>query len=147
MCVGCVGGGAPSGTDRCFPEVRGCPQTSRPASVGPGMVPAWTEDQGHFIRLDDLCPTAWRTHPRPAPGPFLAGFFSSSFCKHIPSCLTKFQLSTSPAIFCLLVSASGIEILFPSLHEELVKTGGKKKQEINVPASRLHTALDGIKAE
>lgn len=57
----------------------------------------------------------------------------------------RFEFPTSAAIFWPpLISASRIEILSPGLHEELVK---QKKQEINVPASRLHTALDGIKVE
>lgn len=71
--LGCVWGGAPSGTDWRLPEVRGRPQTSCPASVGPGMNPTWTQDQGHFIPLDDLCPRPLES-PLPAsrtaaPGP------------------------------------------------------------------------------
>ena len=59
------GGGAPSGTDRCFPEVRGRPHTSCPASPGPGMVPTWMQEQGHFIHPGRRVPPNPWAHSTP----------------------------------------------------------------------------------
>ena len=58
-------GGAPSGTDRCFPEVRGRPHTSCPASPGPGMVPTWMQEQGHFIHPGRRVPPNPWAHSTP----------------------------------------------------------------------------------
>lgn len=141
------GGHAPSGTDLCFPEVRGQAQTSCPAPPGPGVGPHLNPRPGTFHSLDDLWP-----RPSGAPLPTLdstgavsVGFSSASLSVNTLKIAFPFEFPTSPVIFWPpLISASRIEILSPGLHEELVK---QKKQEINVPASRLHTALDGIKVE
>ena len=70
----------------------------------------------------------------------------SRLCKHVKKCLPILRsLPASPAVFWPpLISASRSEVLPAALHEELVE---QKMQEINVPASRLHTALDGIRVE
>lgn len=75
-----------------------------------------------------------------------ASIFSSCLCKHVKNCLPILRsLPASPAVFWPpLISASRSEVLPAALHEELVE---RKMQEINVPASRLHTALDGIRVE
>lgn len=88
--------------------------------------------------------------PEPAAASALPGdanIFPSRLCKHVKKCLPILlrSLPASPAVFWPpLISASRSEVLPAALHEELVE---QKMQEINVPASRLHTALDGIRVE
>lgn len=148
-----VGGGmgglrrAPSGIDWCFPEVRGQGQTSCLASPGPGVVPHLNPRPGTLHSIDDLWrrPSGLASPGSTAPALFFVGFSSAALSVNTLKIAFRFEFPTSPVIFWPpLISASRIEILSPGLHEELVK---QKKQEINVPASRLHTALDGIKVE
>lgn len=133
-------------------------RSQRPcADFLPGFSGPWSgshlnpRHQGHFIPPDDLWPKPREPNPPPPPPPPPPHQSHSlpASLQHLSvntlQIAFRFEFPTSAAIFWPpLISASRIEILSPSLHEELVK---QKKQEINVPASRLHTALDGIKVE
>lgn len=108
------------------------------------LLSPWTQDWGHFI------PAGWSVFQG------LQNSQQPALCQAVPISFpivsvnmskTAFRsshsLPASPAVFWPpLISASRSAILPAALHEELVE---QKTQEINVPASRLHTALDGIR--
>lgn len=97
-----------------------------------------TQGQGHLIPGMMSVPDPGA----PAPCQHQPRFWSASFHSFHPASVTalqsppEFQGSLSPALWPPLVSASRTEMLSPRLHEELART--EKRQEINVPASRLH---------